>query len=231
MQTQALENYQRYEFHPIVSRLQTFCSEELGAFYLDILKDRLYTTQPNSHARRSAQTALYHISHALIKLMAPILSFTAEEAWQDLHFSQEAPLTIFTELFHELPLATENASLLVQWERIREIRAEAMRQIETLRSAGQVGSSLAAEVDIYAKGEDYALLAQLGDDLRFVFLVSRATLHNGDELRIEVAPTTADKCDRCWHHSTDVGSSEAHPSLCGRCVTNLDGIGELRAHA
>lgn len=231
MQTQALENYQRYEFHPIVSRLQTFCSEELGAFYLDILKDRLYTTQPNSHARRSAQTALYHISHALIKLMAPILSFTAEEAWQDLHFGQEAPLTIFTELFHELPLATENASLLVQWERIREIRAEVMRQIETLRSAGQVGSSLAAEVDIYAKGEDYALLAQLGDDLRFVFLVSRATLHNGDELRIEVAPTTADKCDRCWHHSADVGSSEAHPSLCGRCVTNLDGIGELRAHA
>lgn len=231
MQAKTLENYQRYEFHPIVSRLQTFCSEDLGAFYLDILKDRLYTTQPNSHARRSAQTALYHISHALIKLMAPILSFTAEEAWQDLHLSKEAPLTIFTELFHELPLATENASLLVQWERIREIRAEVMRQIETLRSAGQVGSSLAAEVDIYAQGEDYALLSQLGDDLRFVFLVSRATLHNGDELCIEVTPTTADKCDRCWHHSSDVGSSAAHPALCGRCVTNLDGIGELRAHA
>lgn len=231
MQAQALENYERYEFHPIVSRLQTFCSEDLGAFYLDILKDRLYTTQPNSHARRSAQTALYHISHALIKLMAPILSFTAEEAWQDLHLGQDAPLTIFTECFHELPLATENASLIAQWDRIREIRAEVMRQIELLRSAGQVGSSLAAEVDIDAHGEDYALLAQLGDDLRFVFLVSRATLHNGTELAITVTPSTAAKCDRCWHHSIDVGASETHPTLCGRCVTNLDGIGELRAHA
>ena len=231
MQTQALKNYQNYEFHPIVSRLQTFCSEDLGAFYLDILKDRLYTTQPNSHARRSAQTALYHISHALIKLMAPILSFTAEEAWHDLHLGQEAPLTIFTELFHELPLATENASLIVQWERIREVRAEVMRQIEAIRSTGLIGSSLAAEIDIYAGGEDYALLTQLGDDLRFVFLVSRASLHNGDALRIEVNATTADKCDRCWHHSPDVGTDDTHPLLCGRCVTNLDGIGELRAHA
>lgn len=231
MQTQALKHYERYEFHPIVSRLQTFCSEELGAFYLDILKDRLYTTQEDSHARRSAQTALYHISHALIKLMAPILSFTAEEAWQDLHHGQTAPLTIFTEEFHELPLANENASLMAQWERIREIRAEVMREIENLRSEGKVGSSLAAEVDIYAGGEDYALLSQLGDDLRFVFLVSRATLHNGEALRIEVVPSQADKCDRCWHHCPDVGQNEAHPALCGRCVTNLDGTGELRAHA
>lgn len=106
-----------------------------------------------------------------------------------------------------------------------------MRQIEAIRSAGKIGSSLAAEVDIYANGEDYALLSQLGDDLRFVFLVSRATLHNGDELRIEVVPTITTKCDRCWHHSSDVGVSEAHPTVCGRCVTNLDGIGELRAHA
>lgn len=231
MQEQALEHYKNYEFHPIVSRLQTFCSEDLGAFYLDILKDRLYTTQPNSHARRSAQTALYHITHALLKLMAPILSFTAEEAWKDLHLGKETPLTIFTELFHEIPLAQDNASLIAQWERIRLIRADVMRQIEEVRSTGQIGSSLAAEVDIYASGEDYALLSQLADDLRFVFLVSRATLHNGDQLRITVSPTTAEKCDRCWHHSHDIGQSEAHPTLCGRCVTNLDGIGEPRAYA
>ena len=231
MQAQALANYEIYEFHPIVSRLQTFCSEDLGSFYLDILKDRLYTTQPNSHARRSAQTALYHISHALIKLMAPILSFTAEEAWKDMHLGTQPPLTIFTELFHELPLAQDNASLVAQWERIRTIRAEVMRHIEDIRSAGKIGSSLAAEVDIYAAGEDYALLSQLGDDLRFALLVSRASLHNGPELRIEVQATTANKCDRCWHHSHDVGQDEQHPSLCGRCVTNLEGVGESRAHA
>lgn len=231
MQSQALEHYEAYEFHPIVSRLQTFCSEDLGAFYLDILKDRLYTTQTNSHARRSAQTALYHIAQALIKLMAPILSFTAEEAWKDLHIGQETPLTVFTESFYEIPLASDNVSLVIQWERIRTIRAEVMRLIEGVRSTGQIGSSLAAEVDIYASGEDYALLSQLGEDLSFVFLVSRASLHNGAELRIEVTPTKADKCDRCWHHSPDVGNYEQHPTLCGRCVVNLEGVGELRAHA
>lgn len=231
MQEQALAHYMSYEFHPIVSRLQTFCSEDLGAFYLDILKDRLYTTKPDSYARRSAQTALYHITRALLKLMAPILSFTAEEAWKDLYLGKEQPLTIFTETFHAIPLARDNAPLMAQWERIREIRAEVMRQIEVVRSAGKVGSSLAAEVDIYAQGEDYALLAQLADDLRFALLVSRATLHSGDELRIEVTPTQAEKCDRCWHHSTDVGASEQHPTLCGRCVSNLEGTGEVREHA
>ena len=231
MQAQALKHYEVYEFHPIVARLQTFCSEDLGAFYLDILKDRLYTTQPNSYARRSAQTALYHITHALLKLMAPILSFTAEEAWKDMHVGKEQPLTIFTELFHDIPLAQDNASLQAQWDRIRDIRAEVMRQIEAVRSAGQIGSSLAAEIDIYANGEDYALLSQLADDLRFVLLVSRATVHNGDSLRIEVTPTTAQKCDRCWHHSHDVGQSTQHPTLCGRCVTNLEGPGEVREHA
>ena len=231
MQEQALEHYMNYEFHPIVSRLQTFCSEDLGAFYLDILKDRLYTTKPDSYARRSAQTALYHITRALLKLMAPILSFTAEEAWKDLYLGKAQPLTIFTETFHTIPLARDNAPLMAQWERIREIRAEVMRQIELVRSAGKIGSSLAAEVDIYAQGEDYALLAQLADDLRFALLVSRATLHSGDELRIEVTPTEAEKCDRCWHHSSDVGTNEQHPSLCGRCISNLEGTGEVREHA
>lgn len=231
MQAQALENYHNYDFHPIVSRLQTFCSEDLGAFYLDILKDRLYTTQPTSHARRSAQTALYHITTALIKLMAPILSFTAEEAWKDLHQGKNTPLTIFTELFHDIPTASDNAFLQVQWDRIREIRAETMRQIENVRNTGQIGSSLAAEVDIYASDEDFALLSQLGNDLRFVLIVSRASLHKGDALHIEVNATHADKCERCWHHSPDVGQHDVHPTLCGRCISNLDGIGEARDHA
>ena len=232
MQAQAQHNYMSYDFHPIVARLQTFCSEELGAFYLDILKDRLYTTQPNSYARRSAQTALYHITQALLKLMAPILSFTAEEAWKDMHIGQEQPLTIFTETFYDIPVAKDNATLIPQWERIRQIRADVMRKIEDLRTAGQVGSSLAAEVDIYAAGEDYALLEQLANDLRFVLLVSRASLHqSNDALRIEVTATQAPKCERCWHHSTDVGQTSTHPQLCGRCITNLDGVGELREHA
>ncbi|CAM5392934.1 Isoleucine--tRNA ligase OS=Eoetvoesiella caeni OX=645616 GN=ileS PE=3 SV=1 [Eoetvoesiella caeni] len=231
MQRETLANFKRYEFHPAVARLQIFCSEDLGAFYLDVLKDRLYTAGQNSVARRSAQTALYHITHTLLKLMAPILSFTAEEAWKDLHGTADAP-SIFTELFHALPDQVDAGVLAEKWQRLREIRADVMRKIEDVRGTGEIGSSLAAELDIHAGEDDYNLLASLEDDLRFVFIVSRATVHRQPEgLRIQVAPSAAQKCERCWHHRDDVGSNPDHPTICGRCASNLFGKGELRQYA
>ncbi len=232
MQAEVLACYKRYEFHPAVSRLQIFCSEDLGAFYLDVLKDRLYTTGQNSVARRSAQTAVHHITHTLLKLLAPIVSFTAEEAWKDLHTGSDVP-TIFTELFHALPDQVDAQLLRDKWTRLRDIRAEAMRSIEEVRSTGEIGSSLAAELDIHASGEDYQLLSSLGDDLRFVLIVSRATVHQseGQPLNIKVHATRQAKCERCWHHREDVGSDPEHPAICGRCISNLFGEGETRQHA
>ncbi len=231
MQTEVLAAYDRYEFHSAVARLQIFCSEDLGAFYLDILKDRLYTTGKDSLSRRAAQTALHHITQALLKLLAPILSFTVEEAWADLQGNPSSP-TIFTELFHVLPQQADTAPLLSRWTRLREIRADTMREIETVRARGEIGSSLAAEIDYHASGEDLALLQSLGDDLRFVMLVSRADIHPADgALGIQVHASSHGKCGRCWHHRADVGHDTVHPQLCGRCVENLFGDGEVRHHA
>ncbi|HXF46485.1 MAG TPA: isoleucine--tRNA ligase [Burkholderiaceae bacterium] len=229
VQAEALAHYERFEFHPVVARLQTFCSEDLGAFYLDILKDRLYTTPAASLARRSAQTALWHITASLLRLLAPFLSFTAEEAF--LIFSPNAAGTIFTETYHELPPVAGHEALAAKWERIRAIRAEVLKRIEQLREAGQVGSSLQAEVDLHLHGERHALAATLGDDLKFVLLTSRAGLHpvaRAEDERIVVVPTAHRKCDRCWHWRADVGADGEHPTLCGRCLTNLFGGGEVR---
>ena len=163
MQAEISAHYERYDFHPAVSRLQTFCSEDLGAFYLDILKDRLYTTAAGSLARRSAQTALLEITQALLKLMAPILSFTAEEAWKELvasalkHQADAARVTIFTEVFHSLPPYADAEALTAKWTRLRAIRAEVQRKLEEVRTAGDIGSSLQAEVDLYAASADQAL--------------------------------------------------------------------------
>ncbi len=233
MQRRALQHYEKYEFHPIVSRFQTFCSEDLGAFYLDILKDRLYTTKADGLPRRSAQTALYHITQALLRLMAPILSFTAEEAWQDLHHDHaKQPLTIFTECFYTLPLSQDSQDLLEKWAAIRAIRADVMREIEHVRSAGQIGSSLGAQVQIEAPAFEYELLRSLGDDLRFAFIVSAAQVQPSSDstLTITVTPSKDKKCERCWHQDPSVGDIADHPSLCKRCVTNIEGNGEQRAY-
>lgn len=231
MQADIQAHYTRYEFHPIVTRLQIFCSEDLGAFYLDILKDRLYTTGKTSVARRSAQTGIYHIAHALLKLLAPILSFTAEEAWKDLNVEKDIT-TIFTELFHTIPQTEDATALLSKWERLREIRADVMRKIEDVRTAGDIGSSLAARVTLNASGHDHELLRSLGNDLRFVLIVSDVDLRQSEgALRIEVHASTDEKCERCWHHRADVGSDAEHPTICGRCVENLFGDGELRDYA
>ena len=211
-----------YEFHPVVSKLQIFCSEDLGAFYLDVLKDRLYTTQAGSHARRSAQTALWHITQAMLRWMAPFLSFTAEEAWHVLGMGQ----TIFSDSYVHLP--EPDLPLMEKWSRILKLREEVNKEIELVRSQGLVGSSLQAEVDLTLAKNDMQLLQSLGEDVRFVFITSALRLHAGEALSIKVAPSAHTKCDRCWHYRDDVGHDTAHATLCGRCTSNLFGAGESR---
>lgn len=228
LQKEILGHYQVYEFHPVVAKLQLFCSEDLGGFYLDVLKDRLYTTGEKSLARRSAQTALHQITHALLRWMAPFLSFTAEEAWKIFGHSE----TIFLEKFTDLPEGDE--ALLAKWTRIREIRDVVNKDIEAVRAEGKVGASLQAEVTVAAQPEDLALLETLADDLKFVFITSaaRAVAAQADEgLAVNVTPSVKDKCERCWHYREDVGADAAHPTLCGRCVSNLYGEGEVRSKA
>jgi len=224
-QQEVLAHYKVYEFHPVVAKLQVFCSEDLGAFYLDVLKDRLYTTQPGSLARRSAQTALWHITQAMLRWMAPFLSFTAEEAWKFAGTSE----SIFMETFCDLGTADEG--LLAKWARIREIRDAVNKEIEAVRAEGGVGSSLQANVQLTAAPEDHALLAALGEDLKFVFIASVVELLPGEALAIRVTPSPDTKCERCWHWRADVGSDDAHPTICGRCVANLYGAGEARSRA
>ncbi len=224
-QADVLAHYQVYEFHPVVSKLQVFCSEDLGAFYLDILKDRLYTTAPKSLARRSAQTALWHVTHAMLRWMAPFLSFTAEEAWKVFAPGQSA--SIFVETYSDVSAWADDA-LLAQWSRIREIRDLVNKQIEAVRTAGQVGSSLQANLVISTNEADHALLTSLGDDLKFVTITSLVKLETAAELAVTVTPSTAKKCERCWHYRADVGADPAHPTICGRCTNNLFGAGETR---
>jgi isoleucyl-tRNA synthetase len=174
MQAQCEADYARFEFHHVVQSLQTFCSEDLGGFYLDILKDRLYTTAAGSPARRSAQSALWHILQSFVKLMAPILSFTAEEIWQLQTGDTEQSVMLHT--WQALPEPADEAELLGKWRKIRAYRAEVMRALEELRIAGKIGSSLQAEVRLHCAGEKHAILASLGDDLRFVLICSQATV-------------------------------------------------------
>ncbi|WP_374562426.1 isoleucine--tRNA ligase [Ideonella sp.] len=226
LQAEILKHFTAYEFHPVVAKLQVYCSEDLGAFYLDALKDRLYTTAPKSLARRSAQTALWHITQAMLRWMAPFLSFTAEEAWQVFAHGTGSKQTIFTETYWPLP--TPDAALLAKWNRVHEIRDLANKEIEAVRTTGAVGASLQANLVITAPAEDAALLRSLGDDLRFVTITSAVKVIDGAVLSVVVTPSTSAKCDRCWHYRDDVGADAAHATICGRCVSNLYGAGETR---
>ena len=229
LQAQCEEDYGKYEFHRVVQSLQTFCSEDLGSFYLDILKDRLYTTAANSGFRRSAQSALWHIARSFVKLMAPILSFTAEEAWQTM--TGDAGDSIMLHTWQALPTLAHEAALLDKWSKIRAYRADVTRALEELRIAGKIGSSLQAEVTMYADGEKFDLLTSLADDLRFVFICSKTRVIESAEDKVECAPLPHAKCERCWHVREDVGADPMYPDLCGRCVANLYGEGEARACA
>ncbi len=237
VQQEVLADYEKFSFHPAVSRLVGFCSEDLGAFYLDILKDRLYTTGKQSRARRSAQTALWHITESMTRLLSPFLSFTANEAWQSLH-QQEAACdpTVFEQQAHALPVVAGADALMQKWQAIRAARAEVLKAIEVEREAGQLGSSLGAGVSIAAGSAMGEILQSLGDALKFVMITSDAVVHVDPTLspmavEVNVAPLSHAKCDRCWHLRADVGSDPQRPGLCGRCVSNLFGQGEQRAIA
>ena len=246
LQAEILKAYDEYQFHLIYQKLHNFCSVEMGSFYLDIIKDRQYTTQPDSIARRSAQTAMYHIIEAMARWMAPILSFTAEEIWQEIPGQHGE--TIFLEDWYgdlaPLPGSFElNAGF---WNEVLDIRTQVSRVLENLRNEGKIGSSLDAEVDLYCSEGLYHRLAKIGDELRFVLITSYARIHplserpdtavdaslgSEESLAIVARASTHGKCSRCWHHREDVGTHATHPELCGRCVDNVEGQGETREYA
>ena len=231
-QDELAAHYDRYEFHLVTQKLQAFCSEDLGAFYLDVLKDRLYTCRADSPPRRSAQSALWHVTTSLLRLMAPILSFTAEEAWRLLTGKQDD--SVFFHTWHAFPSVPDAAALLARWSAIRAAKSDVQKELEVLRVAGKIGSSLAAEVEVRVAGERFDALAALGEDLRFALLtseakVTRAVTHA--EQAVLATPSPHTKCERCWHYRADVGKHAGHPALCGRCVSNLEGAGETRRFA
>ena len=245
-QKEIKDAYDNYQFHTVVQRLMRFCSVEMGSFYLDIIKDRQYTTKADSLARRSCQTALWHIAEALVRWMAPILSFTADEIWG--YLPQTATTRaefVFTEEFYEgLFGLGENEKLDdAYWQQLIKVRSEVNRVLEIARNDKVIGGGLEAEVTVYANDEYRALLEQLGNELRFVLITSKAEVKpladkpadvatgELEGIAISVARSNGEKCPRCWHYSDKIGVNPEHPTLCPRCVENVAGNGEVRQFA
>ena len=227
----ASDYYGRYAFHFAVQDIVQFCSEDMGAFYLDILKDRLYTMQAGSLGRRSAQTALYHIARNLVLLLSPILCFTAEEAWTVLTGNEEDSVLFQTmHVFPELAEA-EITALTQKWQAIRTVRDVVNAAIEPLRADKSIGSSLQVDTIITVPSDLMPYVTALGDELRFVLMVAQVTVQEGAELTATVSADEGQKCERCWHYTDDIGIDSQHPTICGRCATNLDGKGEQRLFA
>ncbi len=233
LQQELVAAYDSYEFHRVYQLLHNFCVVDLGAFYLDVLKDRLYTTGRDSVPRRAAQTVLWHLAEAMVRWLAPVLSFTAEEIWRALPGGRPASVLLTTwHAFPALPPAE------VDWERLIAVREVVARVLEALREAGTIGSGLEATVTVFAAGDLAAELGRLGEELRFVFITSGAAVapladappgaEGGDGFRVVARASTDPKCVRCWHRRPDVGAVPAHPEACGRCASNVDGPGETR---
>ncbi|MEA5444749.1 isoleucine--tRNA ligase [Gammaproteobacteria bacterium AB-CW1] len=231
--------YDRYEFHHIYQRVHNFCVNDMGGFYLDVIKDRQYTTQADSHARRSCQTALYHIAEAMVRWLAPILSFTSEEIWR--HLPGEHPDSVFLETWYELPTVKAED---VDWEAVIAVRDEVKRVLERLRNEEKIGASLDADVTLFCERSLKDKLDVLGDELRFALITSDARTAAADGrpdaaeagqeakgLWILAERSEHEKCVRCWHRRADVGDNAEHPDICGRCVSNVEGDGEVRRFA
>ncbi len=244
LQDEILRAYETYQFHIIYQKIHHFCAVELGGFYLDIIKDRQYTSQTNSVARRSAQTAMFHIIEALVRWFAPILSFTAEEIWQYIPGKRNESVFLNT-WYTDLPKLSENEMMNeAYWEKLRLVRDAVNKELEAQRKAGKLGAPLEAEVHLYCDAELKKQLDALHGELRFVLITSGADVHLANAhlpadvvatdvagLSVKVNPVSYQKCERCWHRREDVGSDHAHPTLCVRCVTNIDGVGEVRHFA
>ncbi|MFL6648637.1 MAG: isoleucine--tRNA ligase [Sulfurifustaceae bacterium] len=241
LQNEVIEAYDAYNFHLIYQKVHQFCVVELSAFYIDVVKDRMYTMRADSRGRRSAQTAMFHILEALVRWLAPVLSFTAEEIWS--YMPGDRADSIFFETWYSLPELRESETSRgmtpALWDRVLDVRQAVSRELEKLRAAGGIGSSLDAEVDLYCGDALLQQLRLLGEELRFVFICSYARLHplgerppesvatDVPELYVRVSPSAYPKCVRCWHHREDVGAYPEHPLICGRCIANL-GPGETR---
>ncbi|WP_178218625.1 isoleucine--tRNA ligase [Mannheimia varigena] len=242
-QNEIKEAYDNYQFHTVVQRLMRFCSIEMGSFYLDIIKDRQYTTKADSLARRSCQTALWHISEALVRWIAPILSFTADEIWGYLPQLEGRSEFVFTEEFYNGLFGLTEADKLddAYWQQILKVRSEVNRVLEQARKDKIIGAGLEAKVTVYANEEIRPLLEQLGDELRFVLITSQAIIKPLAEadvaegelagLAVKVEHADGEKCPRCWHYATDIGSHAEHKEICGRCVENVAKVGEKRLFA
>ncbi|HUQ08826.1 MAG TPA: class I tRNA ligase family protein, partial [Steroidobacteraceae bacterium] len=240
-----VDAYRKYQYHLIYQKVHNFCVVDLGGFYLDLLKDRLYTTPKKSVARRSAQTALFHIAESMVRWLAPILSYTADEIWSFLPGKRGA--SVFLETWHPLPASSSGGSDAIDWDLFIKLKAAVAAELEKLRVAGTVGGSLDAEVEVFAQDAFREKLMSLGDELRFLLIVSDAKVKRVSNAAgppvgaIKVAEiakdggvwvraqaSAAQKCERCWHHRPEVGSHADHPTICGRCVENVTGPGEPR---
>ena len=243
LQEELIEAYEKYDLLVVSQKLMHFCSIELGSFYLDVIKDRQYTAKADGLARRSCQTAMYHIVEALVRWMAPVMSFTAQEIWETL--PGERSEFVFTETWYEgfngfTQSETFNDNL---WHQVLSVKDAANQAMEQARKDGELGGSLEASIELYATESLHDVLNKLEDELRFVLITSGVTLTKVDSAPIGAKATSVDglwltvnkangeKCVRCWHHREDVGSHEGHEELCGRCVTNIDGDGETRHYA
>lgn len=243
VQSDILQAYERFQFHQVSQKIHHFCAVDMGGFYLDIIKDRLYTTPKSSRARRSAQTAMYYILEALSRWLAPILSFTAEEIWLHMPWVQQESVFLTTWL-EQLPALADDDSLNPAfWERVMSVRELVNRELEKARTTGIIGSGLAAEVTLFCDADWYDRLTKIGDEWRFVLITSAAKLcrlqpdqdvvSSADlpGLAVQVTPSPYTKCERCWHRRAEVGSDATYPTLCGRCIENIAGAGEERHYA
>jgi isoleucyl-tRNA synthetase len=243
LQEDVLAAYRSYDFHLIYQKIHNYCVVDLGGFYLDVIKDRLYTTPAQGLPRRSAQTAMYWIAEAMVRWLAPILSFTAEEIWR--HLPGERAESVFLSTWAAIP-PVPAGSPAIDWTRVLEVRSAVLRELERLRIAGEIGAPLDAIAEIFAGPEILAALEPIGDELRFALITSEARVNpvaakpdvavaadpearSGLWLHVHASPAT--KCVRCWHKRADVGSVAAHPELCARCVSNIEGPGETRRFA
>jgi isoleucyl-tRNA synthetase len=239
LQDEIVDAYRRYAFHLIYQKVHNFCSVDLGGFYLDVIKDRMYTTPAAGRGRRSAQTVMFHIAEAMVRWLAPILSFTAEEVWG--HLPGARAESVFHATWLELPAVAPEA---IDWDALMRLRSDVTRELERLRDTGAIGAPLDARVEVYCTGAEYARYAALGAELRFLLITSEAHVHEvaaappqavpavnaGAGVWVLAQPTAEPKCVRCWQRRGDVGTNAAHPQLCGRCILNIEGPGEQRRY-
>jgi isoleucyl-tRNA synthetase len=243
LQGEMIQAYRDYQFHLIYQKVHNFCVVDMGGFYLDVIKDRQYTTRADGLPRRSCQSAMYHIAEAMCRWLAPVLSFTADEIWQ--HLPGERSGSVFLQTWYQGLFALDPGAPFDRdfWERVLEVRIQVSKHLEEARQGRTIGSSLDAELDLYCEPALAETLSRLGDELRFALITSYARVQPLADrpadaretelagLAVRVTPSAHAKCVRCWHHREDVGSIPGHPELCGRCRDNISGTGERRRYA